>query len=483
MSAPLIWIIFPAALAFVLLALQRRKILVFILGTSAAFLLAVFAWVAPIGEPVTLGPITLELSSALTFLGRRVVLEANDRYTLILIYLGLAFWFAGTPAVNLSRLFIPLGLAIAALLTSALAVEPFLFAALIIEMMVLVSVPLLTPVGALPGRGITRYLTFQTLGFPLILFTGWMMDAIETGQATPEMSLLSGLLLALGFGFLLGVFPFHSWIPLLSYETHPYAIAFIFYELPVAITLLMLGFLDQFAWLRENPDVYSLLAIVGALMILIGGLWAAFQRHLGRLFGYAVMVEIGISLVAISVGLGPDGSGSALGLYFVSILPRGLSFGLWALSLTILARGLRQNGDPGSLLTSTELGYNKTEGLGRLYPLAAFSLLLAQFSIAGIPLLAGFPVRVALLEGAARNSVAIALVILLGSVGLTIGAVRSMAVLITGAEDNPWQSLETPAERAYLVIGCIAILIIGLFPQWFAPVLSQMATSFLELGP
>ena len=62
-------------------------------------------------------------------------------------------------------------------------------------------------------------------------------------------------------------------------------------------------------------------------MVLTGGIWVVFQRDLGRMFGYAVILEIGRSILAIGQ---PDG----LAVYFVMFLPRILAFGVWAFSLS-----------------------------------------------------------------------------------------------------------------------------------------------------
>ena len=154
MSSAILWIIFPGVVSGLLLIFYRRKIIVFVVGTAAAVLLAAFAWLVPIGEVINIGGFSLTIEDNLSVLGRQLILGNDDRSALLLIYIGLAFWFIGSWVARTSPFFIPLGLAIAGLLTAALAVEPFLYAALIIEIVVLVSIPLLSPPGLNPGRGV-----------------------------------------------------------------------------------------------------------------------------------------------------------------------------------------------------------------------------------------------------------------------------------------------------------------------------------------
>ena len=47
------------------------------------------------------------------------------------------------------------------------------------------------------------------------------------------------------------------------------------------------------------------------LMVFVGGVWAAFENHLGRMMGYAAVMEIGLSLMAIGLG-----NAAGLILYF-----------------------------------------------------------------------------------------------------------------------------------------------------------------------
>ena len=221
MNAPFLWIVFPLALSAVLLLLMRWEIAVFLAGTIAAAILAGLAWFLPLEQQFSFGPLAFEFSDTWSILGRNFVLGAAQRPALVVIYLAVAFWFAAGPIARANRNFVPLGLAITALLTATIAVEPFLYAALLIETAVLVSIPMLVPIPQHAGRGVLRYLTYLTLGMPFILFAGWMLTDVDTGSGVPQLAVRSAILLGLGFSFLLGVVPFHTWIPMLWRRATP----------------------------------------------------------------------------------------------------------------------------------------------------------------------------------------------------------------------------------------------------------------------
>ncbi len=481
MSSPVIWILFPGLAGVILFIFQKYRRAVFIAGTVLAFLLGLSAWLLPIGREISLGVISIQLADTLTVFGRQFVLNARDQSVLILIYLGLAFWFAGSLTARVSRMFIPLGLAIAGLITAVLAVEPFLYAALIIELIVLVSIPLLASPGTLAGRGVIRFLVFQTLGFPFILFAGWSLGGIENGLLSPVLSVFSYVMLGLGFWFLMGIFPFHSWIPMLSEQSHPYSVAFLLYELTLGISLFALGIFDRYVWLREVIGLFQLLEIAGVLMIITGGIGAAFERNLGRLMSYEVLVEIGISILAIRVGLVESGENTRLGIFFATLYPRALSLGVWALAAVTISRSVKSS--PGAAMSSEKLTFKNVQGAARRFPIAAIGLLLAQFSLAGFPLLVGFPVRLALWTAIAHDSTLIATLALIGFFGLIVGGLRTMAVLVMGSDDQDWETNERLEERFLLGLGGIALVVMGVFPQIFTPLFARMAEAFFQALP
>lgn len=477
MSAPILWIVFPGIAAGVLYWIRRWERVAQFSGTLVTLLLAWLAWQLPLGETVSLGKIpglpqetTIFVATTLTLLGRRFILTNALRPILIMIYLGVAFWFGGAVVARVSRLFIPLGLAIAALLTASLAVEPFLYAALIIEITALICVPILSPPGRHAGRGVLRFLTFQTMGMPFILLAGWALGGVTTQPTDPAIILRAAVFMVLGFALLMAIFPFHTWIPMLAEEVHPYSAAFVLFILPTIVAMFGLEFLGRFTWLRSSTTVFLVLRFLGILMAAYGGIWAAFQHHLGRILGYTVIYETGLSLLAISLIGDPQDGQMLMGIFFALLAPRAVALALWAIALSVFQTRF------------ADLTFENLRGAARQMPIASAGILLAQFSTAGLPLLAGFPVQVALWSSLASRTPADVFLAVLGNIGLLFAGMRTLAILITGSQDSAWSIQETRPQGFLISTGGLLIFIMGILPQWIIPALVHIATIF-STGP
>jgi NADH-quinone oxidoreductase subunit N len=464
MSAPILWIVLPLLLALLLWVIDNQRI-VTLLACIFVFFLASAAWFLPIETALKIGSFSIKLGASINILGRQLVLTSADRPFLALIYGSVFFWFLFSLAIKVNRRQIPLGLIITALLVAAIAVTPFLYAALLIEMAVLLAVPFLAPPGQPPGKGLLRFLIFQTLAMPFILFSGWLLAGIDANPGNQALMLQAAVLLGLGFSLLLAIFPFYTWIPLLTEESSPYSVGFILWMFPTTALFFGLGFIDQYTWLRTSAGLPGLLNTVGILVVVTGGMLAAFQHHFGRLMGYAVIVEIGFSLLAIGLG-----NQSGLDIFFLLLIPRTLSLLIWALALTILKEKA-----PG-------LTFEEGKGRGRQSPFVAVGLVLANLCLAGIPLLASFPVHQALWEGLSRQSLLLAFWVLVGSLGLFVGAIRALSVLFQSKEGSPWQAGETWVQRILLGLGWLVLAGLGLFPQWAFQVWTKLPAMFLHLG-
>lgn len=448
MSSPIIWIIIPLIISIVLWFLRKNRQIAMAISAVSSLLLAALAAFLPIKEAISIGGIAFEISPQMLVLGRRFLIDSGDRYFVVLIFLIAAFWFFGSGVIEVHHLFIPIGMAITALLVAALAVDPFLYSALLVETAVLISVPMLSPPGTDFKKGVLSFVIFQTLALPFMLFSGWALSGIESNPSDERLIAVASALLGLGFAFWLAIFPFNTWMPQLSENTHPYPTGFLMILLPTTYFLLTLKYLDGIAWLRDTTQIYNLLIFIGVLMVVTAGLWAIFQKNLGRLFSYAVIIESGFSMIALGIG-GPPG----LKAFSMLFLPRIWGLGVWALAMTILA------GEGG-------LDYSNLKGSLYRKPVATGALLLGLFSIAGLPLLAGFPTRQFVMENLAGLFPTAGLLVLAGAGCFFIGGIRLAVEMVSGSE-HTWVISEERFQVILLAVGCLALFSIGIMPERF----------------
>jgi NADH:ubiquinone oxidoreductase subunit 2 (subunit N) len=108
---------------------------------------------------------------------------------------------------------------------------------------------------------------------------------------------------------------------------------------------------------------------------------------------------------------------------------------------------------------------------------------LANFSLAGLPLLASFPADIALWSSLAEISLPIALLSLVGNAGLLVAGLRTLAVLIIPTEEHRWHISEKFDQAFWLTAGLAVLLIMGLLPSWYFPALLRLGTLALPNAP
>lgn len=461
MNAPLIWVVLPLVFAVILWLLRWREGWVTRLGVGLCLLLALLAWLVPIDAGFRLFGRRWEIESALALAGRQLVVGNNDRPLLVFFYLIAAFWFGGSREARAHRFMVPYGLAVAALLLAALSVQPFLYAALLVELAVLLSIPLVSPPGKPVGTGALRYLIFQTFAMPFVLLAGWALSAVEANPVNTFFPLLAEVFLGLGFALWLAVFPFYTWMPLVAEEADPYPLGYLLMLLPMTFLLLGVKYINAVTWLKNLPELWEVLRLSGVVMIVTAGGWAVFQRHLGRLFAYAVIIETGISLLALSLNT-PE----SMEIFAMLFLPRVLALALWALSASVL-QGLHRS-----------LRFEDLERAAETSPFASAGLAVAYLSLAGLPLLAGFPTRFLLLEALASQSPLSAVLALAGMGGLLLSGFRVLAVL-TGGYFGPREPRETPFQALLIGVGVAALILLGFFPRLLFPAMLGLVPAIL----
>jgi NADH-quinone oxidoreductase subunit N len=460
MSTPLIWILLPLLMAGIMLFFTNRPVHLKWIGIGSGFALALSAAILPINEAFRLIFWEVTFSDQLLVFGRRFVLGASDRPVVVLLFMLGAFWFLLLEPRVIPTQVVPLGLSGIVLILTAYAVEPLFYGALFFAFLALIYVVLLTPPGTKPTAGVLRYLIFQILGILFILFAAWLASWIDLNSDDRILLARSMLILGLGFSFLLAIFPFISWVPMVAENNHPFLAGFVFNTYFLGVFLFGMRFITEGGWITQGLSLQGSLQLAGVLMVAVGGILALFSNHLGRLTAALVLAEIGRSLLAISLFL------AGFPIFFGLIIIQGIALGVWSLSLSYF-----QNIAGG-------LDYEKAAGSAWQWPVTTSGLLVAYFTLAGLPLLAGFPIYWALGSGLSFYPLWISASYLAASTGLVIGGLRLFGLTTRNSGEETVLIASSPFYR-YLLLGLSLLLVIlGLIPQVLVK-LTQSLTDIL----
>jgi NADH-quinone oxidoreductase subunit N len=445
-STPFLFIIIPLIISALLLIPQKNKTRIQVIGIITCGFLATFSIFQEFGEVLKIGPISLEINSTMSLFGRSFILANGDRFFLSVAFLASALWFGIANLIETPGKYVSLGLSITSILTAALAVEPFIYSAILVELAVLLAILLATQVGKPISKGIIRFLIFQSLAMPFILFGGWLFGGIQASPSDIARLSQADVFLGMGFAFWLAVFPFQSWVPLFTKEVHPLVSGLIFTLFPMVALFLMIDFISGLIWLRESTYLAPALRSVGLIMIITTGVWTAFESDLKRIFGYTVLFETGFSLIMISFQ-----SDAGLRMLLVSMVPRIIGLATFGLSLSILV----------------SKGYNSSidslNGVYRKLPFVSIALVISLLSIVGIPLLAVFPVRLAVFEQLAKADLYSIIWCLVGIAGFFFATLRIINSILFRVEKK-WHIQESITQIIFICIGVLLLLVIGIVP-------------------
>ena len=197
--------------------------------------------------------------------------------------------------------------------------------------------------------------------------------AVLDADMVPLALLSIGLFIA-GFGFKMGLVPFHMWLPD-AYEGAPPTIAALLAAgtkkagFAATIRVIVLG------TVALNMDWTFALGIIAVMTMTIGNIAAIMQKNLARIFAYSSIGHAGYILIGISIAPFSDiGIQASLFHIFNHAVMKGAAF--IAVAGIIIALG-----------TSS---LDKIKGLGRRMPITALGLVISLLALAGVPPLNGF---------------------------------------------------------------------------------------------
>lgn len=486
-TGPLLLIVLPLLVTPLVWVLRRWETVAALLSAGFSLLMALMVWNLPLDQPVRLWGRQIELGQTVSLLGRDLAMSEADRPNLVFIFLVAAGLFLFAWRLSQGWTFFPLGLALLSVLSGALLFESHIFAVLFLQIAATLCVFLIQGGQAGSTRGALRFLTFVTLAIPPILVTSWLLARYELTPDDTSLLDTSTLLFAFGFAILMGVVPFHTWVTAVSTDAPPLVSTFVLGIFYAVVWFIMLDLLESFRWLAGHPDFGKVLTYSGYAMVAVGGVLAAVQRRLGRLMGYAALVDMGAAQVALGLG-----TSAGLNAALTALVSRAVSLAVMAMGISLLRH--RAEGDD----------FEHLLGWGRRVPWATAALVVGGLSLAGLPPGAGFTARWSITRLVAREQAGGAILLLLTSVAVSTGVVRAlMATLreprpeyvgseileaIEAASKSAEEEDAKPPEREprlaaiIIIAGLLLCLVLGIWPQLYTGVIQQAAANYTFLG-
>lgn len=209
----------------------------------------------------------------------------------------------------------------------------------------------------------------------------------EGGEVTSTLLLALVLVLA-GVGFKMAAVPFHGWAPDVYQGGPSPVVGFLASASKAAgvVLLIRVFYLTGFGVDELAEPVSLMVSVLAVASLVLGSLAALPQSNLKRLLGYSSIAHAGFLLLGLSTCV----DGSVRGLEAVLI------YTLVYIPAALLAFFILSSHNP---LFGNADG-SRLRGLAKRAPLLAFGLLCALVSLAGIPPLAGFIGKFAVLAAA-----------------------------------------------------------------------------------
>jgi NADH-quinone oxidoreductase subunit N len=284
-------------------------------------------------------------------------------------------------------------------------------------------------------------------------------------------------LLIVGFGFKLGVVPFHMWTPDVYQGAAAPVTAFLATASKGAVAAVLLRYANALGFLRGGP-FWMLLALIAGASMFAGNLLALRQSHLKRLLAYSSIAHLGYILVALLAG----GTAASRAVVFYLVAYSITTLAAFGVVAVLAATSRPRAGVVGEAGEADPDDLADYRGLGRRRPWLAAVLAASLFSLAGIPLTAGF-IGKFLVFGAGTASNLWALIVIL-AVNSAIGIYYYLRVIVAlylapGEEAAP--AAAAPRPRVALSGGiALAALLLALLWLGVAPgyVLDLVVDSF-----
>jgi NADH-quinone oxidoreductase subunit N len=290
-------------------------------------------------------------------------------------------------------------------------------------------------------------------GMSLIYGLTGTLDLSEIA-ARLHAPLTPGVVLGLTFivvavAFKLGAVPFHMWLPDV-YEGAPTSVTLFISTVPkIAYFALALRLLAQ-GLAGTESEWTQMLAALAVLTLIVGNVVAIVQTNLKRMLAYSAIANVGFILLGFVAGTA-DGYSAALYYTLQYVL---VTLGSFGVILLAGAKGFEAD------------RLDDYKGLQQRDPLLAVAMMVAMFSLAGVPPFVGFWAKLRIIQALWETN-HLWLVMLAVTMSV-VGAYYYLRVVKLMYFDEPTSTppaaAREPGVRFALGLNAAAALALGLLP-------------------
>ena len=296
-----------------------------------------------------------------------------------------------------------------------------------------------------------------------------IISMVNVQQDLVPITLLALALFIAGFGFKMGLVPFHMWLPD-AYEGAPTPIGALLAAgtkkagFAAAIRVIVLAvFVLHLDWSMT-------LAIIAVFTMTLGNLGALVQKSVPRILAYSSIAQAGYIMIGLAVAPYSD---QALGGSLFHIINHAVMKSAAFIAVAAVA------------ITLASYSIEKYRGLAKRMPLTAIALSISLLALAGVPPLNGFWSKLVLFNSAIVTGpevwwgpyLAIAGVLNSAlSLGYYAWIMRKMYM-----EDSP-ETSRVKEPRAISAVLIFAMIFMVGFGIWHAPILEFATNSVPNLS-
>jgi NADH-quinone oxidoreductase subunit N len=311
------------------------------------------------------------------------------------------------------------------------------------------------------ASGLLLYGISLVYGFSGTMDFQALHGALMTPAAAPPGLIVGVVFVVVGLAFKISAVPFHMWTPDV-YEGAPTPVTTFFATAPKVAAMALLLRVMGTSFAELVPAWQSLIVLMAIASMILGALAAIGQQSIKRLMAYSSIGHMGYALIGLAVG-SSDGVRGVLVYMTVYVLMTGGTLAC------VLA--MKRNDTPLEKISDLS-------GLATTDPGLALAISVFMFSLAGIPLMAGFFAKLYIFLAAVKAGLfALAVIGVLTSVVSAFYYIRVVKVMYFDPPVEPFD--RRPPALSFVVAAT------GLFTAFFflfpAPVVdaAEMASRVL----